>query len=52
MNELCNQRLTFNRDRELFGPILPVLPVDSIEDMISQIRSGCALFWCAASDAF
>ncbi|KAF4566289.1 hypothetical protein EYR36_011705 [Pleurotus pulmonarius] len=26
-------------EEELFGPILPILPVDSVEDAISQIRS-------------
>ncbi|KAF7428308.1 hypothetical protein PC9H_007529 [Pleurotus ostreatus] len=27
-------------EEELFGPILPILPVNSIEDAISRIRSG------------
>lgn len=46
---MSNRQLTFNRDRELFGPILPILPVNSIEDAISRIRSGCVLYFSARS---
>lgn len=44
-----SQRLNFETlpcRREIFGPILPVLPVDSVDDAIELINSRWVCFLC------